>query len=77
MFQVYVLNVSSISDVCGNVFYLNVAKVDLDAAYICKCFKSFHTYVAGFHPDVLHMFVMATRVFKFFLVLRKCFRYML
>jgi hypothetical protein len=29
------------------VFHLDVAKVDLDVVYICKCFKFFHTYVVN------------------------------
>ena len=29
------------------MFYLDVAKVDLNVAYICKCFRCFHTYVAS------------------------------
>jgi hypothetical protein len=45
MFQVYVLNVFSISDVCGNVFYLNVAKVDLDVAYIYMQVLQVFSYV--------------------------------
>jgi hypothetical protein len=34
-FQVYVQNVSSVSDVYCNCFHLDVAKVDLDVAYTC------------------------------------------
>jgi len=35
MFQMYVPNLSSISDVCCKCFHLDVAKVDLDVAYKC------------------------------------------
>ena len=35
MFQVYVPNVSSVSDVYCKCFYLDVAKVYLDVAYTC------------------------------------------
>jgi hypothetical protein len=36
LFQTYATNVSS-----GH------CKVDLDAVYICKCFKCFHMYIAS------------------------------
>jgi hypothetical protein len=29
------------------VFHLDVVKIDRDFAYICKCFKCFHMYVAS------------------------------
>ena len=29
------------------VFHLDVVKVDLDVAYICKCFRCFYMYVAS------------------------------
>ena len=46
------------------MFHLDVAKVDLDVAYICKCYKCFHTYVTSvFYLDVA-MFLMATHVFS-------------
>jgi hypothetical protein len=35
MFQVYVPNVLSVSDVCCKCFHLDVTKVDLNVAYIC------------------------------------------
>jgi hypothetical protein len=48
------------------MFHLDIAKVDLDVAYICKCFKCFHTYDASvFHLDVA-MFTIATHVFSSF-----------
>jgi hypothetical protein len=48
------------------IFYLNVAKLDRDVAYICKCFRCFHTYVASVSSCCLHMFVMATHLFSSF-----------
>jgi hypothetical protein len=60
------------------VFHLDIAKVDLVVAYICKCFKCFHTYVVSVSSECLHMFAMATHVFpSFFLVFCECFRHML
>jgi hypothetical protein len=49
------------------VFHLNVAKLDRDVAYTCKCFGCFHTYIAG----------VFTHVFKFLLVFCKYFKHML
>jgi hypothetical protein len=44
----YVLSVGFKYFICFRhmlqVFHLDVAKVDLDIAYICKCFKCFHMY---------------------------------
>jgi hypothetical protein len=35
------------------LFHLDVAKVDLNVAYMCKCFKCFHMYVCKcFYLDV-------------------------
>jgi hypothetical protein len=45
--------------------------------YICKCFRCFHLYVASVYLDVCMVCNGYTRVFKFFLVFCKCFRYML
>ena len=48
------------------MFHLGVANVDLDVAYICMCFKCFHTYIeSAFHLDVT-MFVMDKHVFSSF-----------
>jgi hypothetical protein len=53
------------------VFYLDVAKIDLDVAYIWKWFKCFHTYVASVFIRMLQVFssrfaifAMATHVFS-------------
>ena len=69
--QEFVLNVSSVSDVCCKCFiwtlhiYASVSSVFIRTH--CKCS----------HQD-LTMFAMAnTHVFKFFLVFFKCFRRML
>ena len=48
------------------MFHLDVVKVDLDVAYICKCFKCFHTYVVNILSGCLHMFAMVTHVFSSF-----------
>jgi hypothetical protein len=61
------------------VFHLNVAKLDQDVAYLCKCiiskcFRCFYTYVASVLSRCLHVCNGYTRVFKFFLVFCKCFR---
>jgi hypothetical protein len=60
MFQVYVLNVSTVLDVCCKYFYLNVAKVDLNVAYTCMLqsyfpsgFRCFIRVVQVFHMHVL------------------------
>jgi hypothetical protein len=47
-------------------FHLDVAKVDLDIAYICKCFRCFDTYVASILSGCFYMFAMATQVFSSF-----------
>jgi hypothetical protein len=48
------------------VFYLDVAKVDLDVGYICKCSRCFHTYVCKrFHLYVVS-FTMATHMLSSF-----------
>jgi hypothetical protein len=53
------------------VFYLDVAKVDLDIAYTCmlqayvfKCFKVFHMYVCKCFICMLHMFAMVFKCFS-------------
>jgi hypothetical protein len=51
----YVLNVSSISDICCKYFHLDVAKGDIDAVYTCmhiasvfsSGFKCFQTPLAS------------------------------
>jgi hypothetical protein len=53
------------------VFHLNVAKLDQDVAYLCKCiiskcFRCFYTYVASVLSRCLHVCNGYTRVFKFF-----------
>jgi hypothetical protein len=48
------------------VFHLDVAKLDRDIAYICKCFISMFAYVCNDY----------TRFFKFFLMFCKCFIHM-
>jgi hypothetical protein len=45
MFQVYVPNVLYISNVCCKYFYLDVAKLDRDVAYVRKFSVVFHMYV--------------------------------
>jgi hypothetical protein len=59
MFQVYVLNVLTVLDVCCKYFYLNVAKVDLNVAYTCMLqsyfpsgFRCFIRVVQVFHLNV-------------------------
>jgi hypothetical protein len=71
MFQVYVLNVSYVLDVCCKCF-------------LCGCCKSrsgvssvFHMYVASVLSGFLHMFATITHVFSSFLGFFKCFRHML
>jgi hypothetical protein len=59
------------------VFHLDVAKLDRDVAYICKCFRCFYTYVATILSWCLHMFAMATHVFSSFFLFCKYFRRML
>jgi hypothetical protein len=48
------------------VFHLDIAKLDQDFAYIGKCFKYFHIYVASILSSCLNMFTMATHVFSSF-----------
>jgi hypothetical protein len=47
----YVLSVCSKRFICFRrmlqLFHLDVAKLDWDVAYICKCFMCFHMYVAS------------------------------
>jgi hypothetical protein len=49
------------------VFYLDVAKLDRDVRYICKCFKCFQTYVTSVLSWCLHIFAMITHVLSSFL----------
>jgi hypothetical protein len=56
------------------VFHLDVAKVYLNIAYICKCFRCFHTYVASVLSRCLQWL---HTYFQGFLVFCKCFRHML
>ena len=60
MFQVYVLNVSSVLDVYCKCFHLDVAKLDRDVVYM-QVFQVFYTYVASVF---ILMFAMATHVFS-------------
>ena len=46
MFQVYVQNVSSVSDICCKCVNLDVAELDWDVAYICRCSRCFYMYLA-------------------------------
>jgi hypothetical protein len=66
----YVLSVGSKCFICFRrmlqVFHLDVAKVDLDVAYICKCFKCFHTYVASVFIWMFAIFAMAKYVVSSF-----------
>jgi hypothetical protein len=62
MFQVYVANVLSVSDVCCKCFHLDVAKVDLDVAYTCtlEAYVSSVSYVScKCFTWLLHIFAMA------------------
>jgi hypothetical protein len=58
MFHLFYMYVTSVS--------LDVAKVDLDVAYICKCFRGFHIYVASVSSKCLYMFALATHMFSSF-----------
>jgi hypothetical protein len=49
---VYIPNVSSVSNECCKVFYLDVAKVDLDVAYTCKL----QAYVSSVFGCFIRMF---------------------
>jgi hypothetical protein len=79
MFQVYVPNISFVSDVCCTCFHLAIAKLDRDVPYICKCFRCF-SYVCW---CFILMFAMTTHAFSSFLwcfasvsdVYCKCFSY--
>jgi hypothetical protein len=47
------------------VFYVDIVKVDLDVAYIYKCFKCFLTYVAKwFHFNVCNGYTRGFQVFS-------------
>jgi hypothetical protein len=62
MFQVYVLNISSVSNVCCKRFHQDVTKVDPDVC-ICmhvaskyfKCFRCFIHTLQVFHLNVAHV----------------------
>jgi hypothetical protein len=80
MFQVYVLNVSFVSDVCSKCFYLDVAKVDLNVAYICMLQAYIFKYFRCSH--ILQLFYLNVAYVcngfqVFFQVFCKCFRRML
>ena len=65
---IYVSSLGSKCFICFRrmvqVLHLDVTKVDLDIAYICKYFKYFHTYVISVF---ICMFAMATHVVSSFL----------
>jgi hypothetical protein len=83
MFQVYVPNISSISDECCKRFHLGVVKVDLDVAYTCMiflnyniymhvasiCFKCFICLLQLFYLDVAYVY----NGFKYFQVILQVF----
>jgi hypothetical protein len=55
------------------VFHLDVAKLDQDVRYICKCFKCFQTYVISVLFWYLYIFAMVTHVFSGFLSVLQVF----
>jgi hypothetical protein len=61
------------------VFHLDVAKVDMHVAYICKCFICFHTYVANVSSRCLQCLHTCFQVFLVSLICKcfSCFRRML
>jgi hypothetical protein len=63
------------------VFYLDVAKVDLDVAYTCifqsyvfKCFRCFIHMLQVFYLDVAYVLQWLHTCFQVFLGVCKCFR---
>jgi hypothetical protein len=78
IFQVFVPNVLSVSDVCCKCFIWILLNLNQNVAYICEYFKCFIHMLQVFLSSCLHMFEMTTHMFSsFFLVFYKCFRYML
>jgi hypothetical protein len=59
---VYVLNVSSVLNLCCKCFHLDVTKVDLDVVFTCM-FQLFHTSVASVFIWMLYMFAMVLKCF--------------
>jgi hypothetical protein len=51
MFQVYVLNVLFVSDVCCKCFYLDITKIDLNVTYTCMLHAYFSS-VSVFYTSV-------------------------
>jgi hypothetical protein len=75
MIQVYVPNVSSVSDVCCMRYHLDVVYTCMLHAYV-KCFQVFHTSVASVVSGrciCLQWFSIVFRVF-FASVLDTCFK---
>jgi hypothetical protein len=62
MFEVYVPNVSSISDVYCKYFYLNVAKVDLDVVYTYML-QTYLSNVLGISYVCCECFIWMLRIF--------------
>jgi hypothetical protein len=77
MFQMYVLNVSSLSDVCYKCFYLDVASVSLYIHACCnrmfQVFQVFGTSVASVSSECCIYLQLFSSVFRCFC---KCFRCM-
>jgi hypothetical protein len=71
----YVSSIDSKCFICFRrvlqVFHLDIVKVDLDVAYICKCLKRFNTYVASVF---ICMFAMATHEVSSFSGLSQVFQ---
>jgi len=65
-------HVSSVCFICFGrllqVFHLGIAKVELDVAYICKCFRCFHTYVASVSSGCYICFQWLHTCFQVFFV---------
>jgi hypothetical protein len=85
IFQVYVLNILSVLDVCCKCFIWMLQNLNQNVAYICKCFKCFIHMLQVFLSSCLHIFVMTTHMFSSFFwyfasvsdICYKCFIWML
>jgi hypothetical protein len=70
MFQVYVPNVSFVSDVCCKYFHLSVAKVDLEVAIHASC-KGIFLSISGVSYVCCKCFIWMLHMFR---IVFKCFQ---
>jgi hypothetical protein len=78
MLQTYISIVSCVSDVCFQMYHLNVSKVDLGVAHVAvathacfKCFSCFGLMLQMFYLDVSKVDQVLQVVIRLLLLLRR------